>query len=173
MVIHEGTKVAGNAELIPIRLFGTPRCDAVREAFFPSKGFALIAALILAPNQSLSRQHAASLLWENVEQKRALGNLRQLILRLQKLPNEDESILLTEGNDLKAGKLAQRTDLAIFLVGARAEDPMRRLQALLEFSGDLLDGLDAGRIISTSGCCRNAVVSRTCSSQATRSFWRS
>lgn len=145
MVIHEGTKVAGNAELIPIRLFGTPRCDAVREAFFPSKGFALIAALILAPNQSLSRQHAASLLWENVEQKRALGNLRQLILRLQKLPNEDESILLTEGNDLKAGKLAQRTDLAIFLVGARAEDPMRRLQALLEFSGDLLDGLDAGQ----------------------------
>lgn len=137
--------MAGNAELIPIRLFGTPRCDAVREAFFPSKGFALIAALILAPNQSLSRQHAASLLWENVEQKRALGNLRQLILRLQKLPNEDEAILLAEGNDLRAGKLAQRTDLAIFLTHARAEDPMRRLQALLEFGGELLDGLDAGQ----------------------------
>ncbi|EHH02969.1 MULTISPECIES: BTAD domain-containing putative transcriptional regulator [Agrobacterium] len=145
MMIHEGTKVAGNAELIPIRLFGTPRCDAVREAFFPSKGFALTAALILAPNQSLSRQHAASLLWENVEQKRALGNLRQLILRLQKLPNEDEAILLTEGNDLKAGKLAQRTDLAIFLAGARAEDPMRRLNALLEFGGELLEGLEAGQ----------------------------
>ncbi|MFK0205188.1 BTAD domain-containing putative transcriptional regulator [Agrobacterium sp. NPDC090283] len=145
MMIHEGTKVAGNAELIPIRLFGTPRCDAVREAFFPSKGFALTAALILAPNQSLSRQHAASLLWENVEQKRALGNLRQLILRLQKLPNEDEAILLTEGNDLKAGTLAQRTDLAIFLAGARAEDPMRRLNALLEFGGELLEGLEAGQ----------------------------
>ncbi|WP_221178217.1 BTAD domain-containing putative transcriptional regulator, partial [Pseudomonas protegens] len=31
------------------------------------------------------------------------------------------------------------------LAGARAEDPMRRLQALLEFGGDLLDGLDAGQ----------------------------
>jgi len=145
MVIHEGTKVAGNAELIPIRLFGTPRCDAVRQAFFPSKGFALTAALILAPNQSLSRQQAASLLWENVEQKRALGNLRQLILRLQKLSSDDDAILLTEGNDLKAGKLAQRTDLAIFLAGARAEDPMQRLQALIEFGGDLLEGLEAGQ----------------------------
>ncbi|MDH0872097.1 BTAD domain-containing putative transcriptional regulator [Agrobacterium pusense] len=140
-----GTKVAGNDELIAIRLFGTPRCEAVREAFFPSKGFALTAALILAPNQSLSRQHLASLLWEDVEQKRALGNLRQLILRLQKLFGDDEAILLTEGNDLKAGKLAQRTDLALFLADARAEDPMRRLKALLEFGGDLLEGLDAGQ----------------------------
>ncbi len=145
MVNHEGTNVAGHAELISIRLFGTPRCEAVRDAFFPSKGFALTAALILAPNQSLSRQQAASLLWENVEQKRALGNLRQLILRLQKLPNGDEAILLTEGNDLKAGKLAQRTDLAIFLTGARSEDPMRRLHALLEFGGDLLEGLETGQ----------------------------
>ncbi|TGU03693.1 SARP family transcriptional regulator, partial [bacterium M00.F.Ca.ET.156.01.1.1] len=73
------------------------------------------------------------------------GNLRQLILRLQKLFGDDEAILLTEGNDLKAGKLAQRTDLALFLADARAEDPMRRLKALLEFGGDLLDGLDAGQ----------------------------
>ncbi|MGG2476775.1 BTAD domain-containing putative transcriptional regulator, partial [Rhizobium sp. BR5] len=55
------------------------------------------------------------------------------------------AILLTEGNDLKAGALAQRTDLAIFLAGARAEDPIRRLNALLEFGGDLLEGLEAGQ----------------------------
>ncbi len=143
--VSEGMKVAGNAEPIPIRLLGAPRCDAVGEAFFPSKGFALMSALILAPGQSLSRQHAASLLWENVDQKRALGNLRQLILRLQKLSSGDDLILLSDGNDLKAGSLAQRTDLAVFLADARAEDPMRRLHALLAFGGDLLDGVDMGQ----------------------------
>jgi DNA-binding SARP family transcriptional activator/Tfp pilus assembly protein PilF len=137
--------VAETAELIPIRLLGTPHCEALHAAFFPAKGFALLAALLLAPNHCLPRTVAASLLWEDVEQKRALGNLRQLILRLQKLIGSEGSLVIVDGNDLRAGDLAHSSDLGRFLAHIRSSDPDRRANTLLLFGGDLLDGIDAGQ----------------------------
>ncbi len=76
---------------------------------------------------------------KNVEQKRALGNLRQLILRLQKLADDDEAILLIEGNDLKAGKLSQVPTLP-FSLPAQGQTTDAAPQCAVEFGGELLEG---------------------------------
>lgn len=132
------------ADRLPLRLFGSPSCTAADGSFFPSKGFALVTALLLAPRQSLSRQVTASLLWGEVEQKRALGNLRQLILRLQKLSGETEGFVVIAGSELRAGELSRRSDLGLFLAAMKSESVPERLSAMKDLSGELLDGIEAG-----------------------------
>lgn len=125
-----------------IRLFGAPRWEADGPAFFPAKGFVLVAALLLSPSQFLTRQAAASLLWEDADQKRALGNLRQLLSRLQPLATEDGAFVTATSAGLGAGPLALKSDLAIFLSSLKSDDAAQRLQALLSVGGDLLAGLE-------------------------------
>jgi len=140
--ISRGNDVFGDAEQVPIKLFGTPRYGAGSQAFFPLKGFVLIAALVLAPGQTLTRQAAASLLWENASQKRALGNLRQLLLRLQQCFGNDEPAVIINNNDVAAGPTALRSDLSQFLSAVRAGDVETRRDGILGMDGDLLDGTD-------------------------------
>lgn len=125
-----------------IRLFGAPRWEGDGPAFFPAKGFVLVAALLLSPGQFLTRQAAAALLWEDADQKRALGNLRQLLSRLQPLATDDGAFVNATPAGLGAGALAQRSDLAVFLSALTLEDAGQRLQALLSVGGDLLAGLE-------------------------------
>ncbi|WP_377297020.1 BTAD domain-containing putative transcriptional regulator [Rhizobium sp. SGZ-381] len=125
-----------------IRLFGTPRCETEGQAFFPAKGFVLVAALLLSPGFFLTRQAAAALLWEEADQKRALGNLRQLLSRLQPLATADGAFVTGTPTGLSAGVLAQKSDLAFFLSALRSEDVGLRLQALCSVDGELLAGLE-------------------------------
>ena len=132
----------GDMEQVPIRLFGAPRYGAGSQAFFPAKGLVLIAALLLAPGQTLTRQAAAALLWENASQKRALGNLRQLLLRLQQFFGNEEPAIIINNNDIAAGPLAHRSDLARFLSAIGSGDMGTRREGLLHMCGELLYGAD-------------------------------
>lgn len=123
-----------------LRVFGIPHF-ADHETFFPLKGYVLIAALLLAPGKSLGRQAAACLLWENADQKRALANLRQLLLRLHQFSGE-AALVVASGTSLSAGPVAFRSDLSRFLEAIAARDVETRLQAILEFRGDLLTGCE-------------------------------
>jgi DNA-binding SARP family transcriptional activator/Flp pilus assembly protein TadD len=144
MIPIGGDSVIEDAGEVQLRLFGIPqRCIAVSDRL-PEKGFVLIAALLLAPHQVLTRQAAASLLWENGEDKRVFGNLRQLLLRLQKLCGEEGRFIESDGHYLKAGALARRSDLWCFLEGSKADAVAERVHALLAVSGELLQGFDTG-----------------------------
>ena len=139
-----GNRLAVTTEKISIRLFGVPRYDAGSAAFFPAKAFVLVTALLLAPCQSLTRQAAASLLWGNVDQKRALGNLRQLLLRLQQVSGDQEPVVVMLHNELIAGPMARRSDLAQFLAAVQTDDIEVRQQGVLGVQGELLQDADAG-----------------------------
>jgi len=139
-----GKCLAATTEKLSIRLFGVPRYDAGNAGFFPAKGFVLVAALLLAPCQSLTRQAAASLLWGNVDQKRALGNLRQLLLRLQQFSGDQEPAIVMLHNELIAGPMARRSDLAQFLAALQSDDVEVRQQGILGMQGELLQDADAG-----------------------------
>jgi DNA-binding SARP family transcriptional activator/Tfp pilus assembly protein PilF len=134
--------LAEDAKEIQLKLLGLPqRIDAHGERL-PAKGFVLVAALLLAPHQTLTRQAAASLLWEAGGDKRAFGNLRQLLLRLQKLCGGKDRFVDGDGHYLRAGRLARCSDLWHFLEGTRAEAVGERMNALLAVGGELLQGLD-------------------------------
>jgi DNA-binding SARP family transcriptional activator/tetratricopeptide (TPR) repeat protein len=133
-----------DASEMQLRLFGIPQRGGEEADRIPAKGFALIAALLLAPHQTLTRHTVASLLWENGDDKRVFGNLRQLLLRLQKLCGDDSRFVDTDGHYLRAGALARRSDLWRFLEGSNTEAVAERVQALLAVGGELLQGLDTG-----------------------------
>lgn len=139
-----GDSVVEDASETQLRLFGIPQRGSADADRLPAKGFVLIAALILAPHHVLTRQAAASLLWERGDDKRVFGNLRQLILRLQKLCGEDARFVDSDGQYLRAGGLARRSDLWRFLKGSDAEEVAERVQALLMVGGELLQGFDSG-----------------------------
>ncbi|WP_078057885.1 BTAD domain-containing putative transcriptional regulator [Rhizobium rhizosphaerae] len=128
-----------------LRLFGLPHYGGTSAEFFPAKAYILLAALLLAPHQTLSRQTAASLLWEDVEHKRALGNLRQLILRMRNLTGSSDGFVKGDGNNLLAGHLAETSDLGRFLRSLNFDAPAERSDALLAVGGELLQGLDVGQ----------------------------
>lgn len=128
-----------------IRILGVPEIEVATPTTFPEKGYALIAALILAPEKKQSRQVLASMLWEDVDQARALANLRQLLMRLKKLQPEDEPFVLAPGTMLVAGPGSERSDLAFFLEGCQATDIEKRMRALSLMRGQLLDGIDTGQ----------------------------
>ncbi|EHS52397.1 transcriptional regulator, SARP family [Rhizobium sp. PDO1-076] len=135
----------GDTEHIAIRLFGVPRFEVGKQAFFPAKGFVLIAAILLSPGQILTRQAAASLLWEDVEQKRAMGNLRQLLSRLQSFASEEDPLIVMSATALTAGPMASRSDLALFLSAVQSDDIAVRTRGLLAVEGELLHGADTGQ----------------------------
>lgn len=135
--------MAASDDPISLHFFGAPRW-ADNNAFFPQKGFVLIAALLLSPGNTLTRQAIASLLWEDVEQKRALANLRQLLSRLQQFGG-DEPLLLASGSSLTAGPKAYRSDLGCFLGSISSTDIAVRKAGLLAMRGELLQTCESGQ----------------------------
>ena len=127
-----------------LKLFGVPHCATSAGARLPAKGFLLVAALLLSPDQVMTRHAAASLLWDKGAEKRVLGNLRQLLLRLQKLCVDDDGLIDTDGPYLRAGALARSSDLWSFLVGSHAETVEERASAIRAVGGELLHGLETG-----------------------------
>lgn len=127
-----------------LKLFGVPHCATSTGGRVPAKGFLLIAALLLSPDQVMTRHAAASLLWDKGAEKRVLGNLRQLLLRLQKICSDDDGLVDTDGPYLTPGALARSSDLWTFLVGSHAETLEKRALAIKSVSGELLHGLETG-----------------------------
>lgn len=96
--------------------------------YFPQKGFQLIALVLLSQRPALSRQAAASLLWENTSDQDALRNLRQLLLRIRRSWPLPEALVESDGTLLEAGPGCSRSDLADLLEcleGGRPADVMK------------------------------------------------
>src|SRR3954470_2519415 len=76
---------------VRIRVLGIPQVRAdVRAGVFPSRGYCLLTLLALAPDHRLPRAQIAAQLWDNSDTAANLGNLRQLLLRMQRaLPTLD------------------------------------------------------------------------------------
>lgn len=127
-----------------IHLFGVPEIVSGSASSFPAKGFALVAALILAPGRKMTRQAAATLLWEDVDQTRALANLRQLLVRLHRSQPDKHALVEAVGSTLSVGEGSLSSDIAFFLEAYQAIDLSIRKKAILAMRGSLLDGIEAG-----------------------------
>lgn len=123
-----------------IRLLGTPSSGWHSDgAFFPSKGFQLLAVLACSHGGRASRKELADLLWESGSDGVVLANLRQLIARMKKaLPLED----LLEVNAYSVALGAQREEVDICRLGLTLEGSASALMlALPLLRGELLDGV--------------------------------
>ncbi len=109
---------------------------------FPSKGFALLALLVLSMPNPLTRQYCATMLWEDVDQKKAMANLRQLLVRVRKFESFAHEVIEIESDTLAAGRCLNACDLAAFVASEDLPDQESKLLRLSEFRGELLQGID-------------------------------
>lgn len=113
-----------------LELFGTAAARTGSTSFyFPQKGFQLIALVLLCPRPGLSRQAAASLLWEDTSDQDALRNLRQLLLRIRRSWPLPEALVASDGALLEAGPGCGRSDLADLLACLETGRPTDLMKA--------------------------------------------
>ncbi len=126
----------------PVRLFGVPQLFKLQAGKrLPSKGFILIAALLLSSSESLTRQAAAALLWEDADRRKAHANLRQLVARIRQATPSGCCLVSATTDTLEAGETARASDLAAFLIASLSDDPSEVIAGLALFRGDLLEGV--------------------------------
>ncbi|WP_413990193.1 BTAD domain-containing putative transcriptional regulator [Labrys okinawensis] len=134
-----------NAERdIAIHLVGIPHVAIATEGVFPAKGYVLVTMLLLAGSRRMSRQAIASLLWDDAPEEKALTNLRQLLVRINRCWPHEEVLVETNGPHLTAGPGAERSDLATILMHQKSAVLAERLSGVLLAKGDLLDTIDTG-----------------------------
>lgn len=107
---------------------------------FPAKGYQLVALLLLSPSRRVSRQAAASLLWENAAEAEAFASLRQLLVRIRRAWPHEQPLIESDSASLTAGKGASNSDLAVFLGQHQSQNISELTQAIAAFGGDLLEG---------------------------------
>lgn len=129
---------------IPVRLFGRPEIEAALQSrVFPSRGYCLLAMLALAPTRSTSRALAAAQLWDSQDTHANLGNMRQLLLRMQKAMPSLSSIIAVDEKSLRIIDPSQ-IDVCRFLDSDDLSTG-RGLSKLMDiYRGDLLQGIDLG-----------------------------
>ncbi|HEY0418441.1 MAG TPA: hypothetical protein VGC80_02875, partial [Acetobacteraceae bacterium] len=101
------------------------------------KSMALLALLGAAPGQRLSRERLALLLWDDMPEAQARGNLRQLLAATRQLAPFLEADSLAIG--FAPG--AVETDLAEFEAALAEDAPAALERAAALYRADLLDGL--------------------------------
>ncbi|WP_196223446.1 BTAD domain-containing putative transcriptional regulator [Roseibium sp. RKSG952] len=133
---------SGHREIL-VRLMGRPRVCFPRKKPFPVKGYLLLANLLTSAPSGMTRQRAATLLWEETGQSRAMANLRQLLVRMQAEQPEETPLVTVSPTQIELGAGAARSDLAVFLNDWQSPDSQKKAAAIAEFGGDLLDGIEA------------------------------
>src|SRR5262245_31771062 len=103
---------------------------------------ALLAYLALPPGQSHPREKLAALLWGDMQNAQARGNLRNALLRIKKtLPTAARASLVFDGKNVMLDPSAVDVDVARFerLVADGSAEALGQVTAL--YRGDLLAGL--------------------------------
>jgi TolB-like protein/DNA-binding SARP family transcriptional activator/Tfp pilus assembly protein PilF len=110
--------------------------DGQEVALGARKSIALLALLAAAPGQRLSRDRLAVLLWEDMPDAQARGNLRQLLAATRR----PAPFLEADGGSIgfSAGMVA--TDVADFEVAIAEDTPAALERAAGLYRADLLDG---------------------------------
>ncbi len=107
------------------------------------KGCALLAYLALNPKQRCTRDRLATLLWSDRGEEQARHSLRQALLSLRKvLDDESASILVSDGDRLTLDPEAIAVDVQAFerLAASQTRDALE--QAGMLYAGDFLDGIE-------------------------------
>jgi DNA-binding SARP family transcriptional activator/Tfp pilus assembly protein PilF len=120
---------------IRVRLLGRPQMTHLGlGAFFPDKGFQLIALTALYQQRRIARKTAATFLWDKIEEAAALNNLRQLLARMRQQCPELGSILSVDARNLSIAGNGKQIDVIQFLESSDS--------SLLElYQGSFLEGL--------------------------------
>src|SRR5215831_10074734 len=110
--------------------------DGQEVALGARKSIALLALLAAAPGQRLSRDRLAMLLWEDMPDAQARGNLRQLLAATRR------TAPFLEADAGSIGFAAERvaTDLADFEAAIAEDTPAALERAAGLYRADLLDG---------------------------------
>lgn len=100
------------------------------------KSIALLAVLTDAPGHRLSRDRLAALLWEDIPEAQARGNLRQLLAATRR----PAPFLEADAGSIGFSAEIVATDLAGFEAAVAEDSPAALEQAAALYRGDLLDG---------------------------------
>ena len=111
--------------------------DGQEIALGARKSVALLALLAAAPGQRLSRDRIATLLWEDMPEAQARGNLRQLLAATRR----PAPFLEADAGSVGFAADTVETDLAELDAAVIAEDTQAALERAAEiYRADLLDG---------------------------------
>ncbi len=124
---------------IVVRLLGVPEVVSnSRTRVFPRRGFWLLSLLALEPGKRVTRAKAAGRLWDSEVGHNGLGNLRQLLLRMQRAVPGLSSVV---GYDDRTIWLAAPACLDVCkILDLDCRNPEQALRDLIMlYRGDLLD----------------------------------
>src|SRR5215469_14904508 len=100
------------------------------------KSIALLALLAAAPGQRMSRDRIAALLWEDMPDAQARGNLRQLLVATRR----PAPFLEADANSVGFSAGMVESDLAAFEAATAENTPEALERAAALYRADLLDG---------------------------------
>jgi TolB-like protein/DNA-binding SARP family transcriptional activator/Tfp pilus assembly protein PilF len=110
--------------------------DGQEAALGARKSIALLALLAAAPGQRMSRDRLAILLWEDMPDAQARGNLRQLLAATRR----PAPFLEADGRSIGFSAGMVDTDLAAFEAAIAEDTPAALERAAGLYRADLLDG---------------------------------
>ena len=110
--------------------------DGQEVALGARKSIALLALLAAAPGQRMSRDRLAVLLWEDMPDTQARGNLRQLLAATRR----PAPFLEADGGSIGFSAEMVETDLAAFETAIAEDTPTALERAAVLYRADLLDG---------------------------------
>src|SRR5712691_718536 len=110
--------------------------DGQEVALGARKSIALLALLAAAPGQRMSRDRLTVLLWEDMPDTQARGNLRQLLAATRR----PAPFLEADGGSIGFSAEMVETDLAAFEAAIAEDTPTALEHAAVLYRADLLDG---------------------------------
>ena len=110
--------------------------DGQEVALGARKSIALLALLAAAPGQRMSRDRVAVLLWEDMPDAQARGNLRQLLAATRR----SAPFLEADGGSIGFSPTVVETDVAAFEAAIAEATPAALERAAGLYRADLLDG---------------------------------
>jgi DNA-binding SARP family transcriptional activator/Tfp pilus assembly protein PilF/TolB-like protein len=123
-----------------IVLIGAPRLEGLEAPGFPAKGYALLAAVLLGKERRITREQAADLLWDDCSHATALGNLRQLLLRMGRALPPGQNIIRADAHSLSVNLDDWTADIVQLLDATPSLAPAERHEIVRSAGGRLLGG---------------------------------
>ena len=126
-----------------VRLFGAPETSGTPGSpSFPSRGYALLTLLTLAPGYRLSKAVAADRIWDSKSSVANHANMRQLLRRMALANPNISGLLYYDARSIWLSGAAKLVDLARFIRMDHCSNISAFEQVCELYRGDLLQGLD-------------------------------
>ncbi|MGE0211612.1 MAG: BTAD domain-containing putative transcriptional regulator [Parvibaculaceae bacterium] len=125
-------------------LFGRPevRLSDGNVLHLQSRAYCIIAALVMAPRQAMSRAAAVAMLWPDQEPARAYNSLRQLLHRMKVTLGAERTPIQASPRDLRLAPGLVRIDLERFIEAERTDRAADLADLVRLYEGPFLEGVD-------------------------------